>query len=359
MQLSDFDYPLPQELIAQAPLPERDASRLLFLPKGGALEHRRFKDLASLLDPGDLLVLNDTRTIPARLLGKKRGTGGAAELLLVRPWSRRAAEMMDAPVEGQQWRCIGQSSKGLRAGAIVELAPGAWAEVLEPLGQGEYHVQLHGPATLRSFAAAHGALPLPPYIERAPEASDNERYQTVFARVEGSVAAPTAGLHFTPAFFDQLAQRGVQRAFVTLDVGPGTFLPVREENLDHHQMHLEVCEIPIETAGAIRLARDQGKRVVAVGTTVVRTLESFAQRDGTVATGEARTQLFIRPGFRFQVVDAMLTNFHLPKSTLLMLVSAFAGKDRVFAAYAEAVRERYRFFSYGDAMFLEKPTGSP
>ena len=228
MRLSDFDYPLPQELIAQAPLPERDASRLLHLPAEGAARHLAFSALPQLLAPGDLLVLNDTRTIPARLLGTKRGTGGRAELLLVRPWATVAPAAMEAAVEGQEWLCIGQASKGLKAGQVIELGPGASAEVLEPLSNGEYRVRLHGAAsTLRGWAEQHGELPLPPYIARAPVADDKERYQTVFARVEGSVAAPTAGLHFTPRVLEALAARGVQRAFVTLDVGPGTFLPVR------------------------------------------------------------------------------------------------------------------------------------
>jgi S-adenosylmethionine:tRNA ribosyltransferase-isomerase len=356
MKLSDFDYALPPELIAQAPLPERDASRLLHLPREGALRHLAFSALSELLQPGDLLVLNDTRTIPARLRGKKRGTGGQAELLLVRPWATVAAVAMDARVEGQEWLCIGQASKGLKAGQVIELGPDASAEIVEPLQNGEYRVRLHGEAaTLRGWTEQHGALPLPPYIDRAPVAADQERYQTVFAKVEGSVAAPTAGLHFTPRVLEALQARGVQRAFVTLDVGPGTFLPVREENLDLHRMHAERCTVPAATAEAIARVRREGKRVVAVGTTVVRTLEAFAKDDGTVPPSEGETALFIRPGFKFRVVDALLTNFHLPRSTLLMLVSAFAGKERVLAAYGEAVAQRYRFFSYGDAMFLERP----
>ena len=355
MRLSDFDYTLPQELIAQAPLPARDASRLLHLPASGELRHLGFSALPGLLRAGDLLVLNDTRTIPARLKGKKRGTFGQAELLLVRPWATVAAAAMEAAVEGQEWLCIGQASKGLKAGQVIELGPDAWAEILEPLNHGEYRVRLHGTAaTLRGWTLAHGVLPLPPYIDRAPVAEDQERYQTVFARVDGSVAAPTAGLHFTPEVLAALAARGVRRAFVTLDVGPGTFLPVREENLDLHRMHAERCEVPGATAEALAQAHREGKRVVAVGTTVVRTLEAFGNDDGTVKAGQGDTALFIRPGFRFRVVDALLTNFHLPKSTLLMLVSAFAGRERVLAAYAEAVRQRYRFFSYGDAMFLER-----
>jgi S-adenosylmethionine:tRNA ribosyltransferase-isomerase len=263
---------------------------------------------------------------------------------------------MDAPVEGQQWLCLGQSSKGLKAGAVIDLGEGASAEVQAPLGNGEYRVRLHGAApSLRDWVQVHGALPLPPYITRAPVAADHQRYQTVFARVEGSVAAPTAGLHFTPEVLAALEARGVRRAFLTLDVGPGTFLPVRDENLELHPMHAERCEVPEATAEAIAQTRRGGGRVVAVGTTVVRTLEAFATGEGRVRAGAGETAIFIRPGHAFAVVDALLTNFHLPKSTLLMLVCALGGQARVLAAYAEAVRERYRFFSYGDAMFLEKP----
>jgi S-adenosylmethionine:tRNA ribosyltransferase-isomerase len=344
---SDFDFELPPELIAQTPLPARDASRLLVLRRpSGKVLHRRFAELPTLLHPGDLLVLNDARVIPARLLGKKIGTGGKVELLLIRP----AAQLLraDAALEADQqveWQCLGQASKGLKAGAHIEFEGGLKAEIVEAVGQGEYVVRFTSPmATLAAAIERAGRLPLPPYIDRVPDAADAERYQTVFARAKGSVAAPTAGLHFTPQLLHALEAMGVKHAFVTLDVGPGTFLPVREGALGAHKMHAERCSIPASTAAAIRTA----KRVVAVGTTVVRTLESLGGE-----AGDMDTALFILPGFDFKVVDAMLTNFHLPRSTLLMLVSAFAGREQTLAAYAEAVAERYRFFSYGDAMLLE------
>ena len=355
MKPEDFDYALPEELIAQAPAARRDAARLLRLGRGTArVEHLGVPDLLKLLRPGDLLVLNDTRTIPARLLGRKVGTGGRAELLLVRPWGGGAPwAALEAPAAGQEWRCLGQASKGLRAGTRVGFEAGGEAEVLEALGEGEVRVRFQGDAPrMLDWLQRAGALPLPPYIERSPGALDQERYQTVFGRLAGSVAAPTAGLHFTPELLAALEAKGVRRAFVTLDVGPGTFLPVREDDLSKHRMHAERCEVSAATAAAIADTRAAGGRVVAVGTTVVRTLESRVD-GGEVQPGEGDTRLFITPGFRFQVVQALLTNFHLPRSTLLMLVSAFAGRDAVLAAYAEAVRERYRFFSYGDAMFIE------
>jgi S-adenosylmethionine:tRNA ribosyltransferase-isomerase len=344
---SDFDFELPQELIAQTPLASRDASRLLVLRRpSGRVSHRRFVELPSLLRKGDLLVLNDARVIPARLLGKKIGTGGRVELLLIRP----AAMLLraDAALESDQqveWQCLGQASKGLKAGARVEFEAGLKAEIVEARGNGEYVVRFTSElATLAAAIDRAGQLPLPPYISRAPDAADAERYQTVFARAKGSVAAPTAGLHFTPQLLALLEPLGVKHAFVTLDVGPGTFLPVREGALTAHKMHAERCSISVQTAAAIQAA----KRVVAVGTTVVRTLESLGGE-----AGDMDTALFILPGFEFKVVGAMLTNFHLPRSTLLMLVSAFAGREQTLAAYAEAVQERYRFFSYGDAMFIE------
>jgi S-adenosylmethionine:tRNA ribosyltransferase-isomerase len=343
---SDFDFELPRELIAQAPLPARDASRLLHLRRpSGTVTHRNFAELPGLLREGDLLVLNDARVIPARLLGKKVGTGGKVELLLVRPTARLTAA---SALEGSQqveWQCLGQASKGLRPGAQVEFDGGLRAEIVASLGGGELHVRFTSPlATLEAALELAGRLPLPPYIDRPPDALDRERYQTIFARVKGSVAAPTAGLHFTPALLDALQSRGVQHSFITLDVGPGTFLPVRDGALAAHKMHAERCVIAAATAEAV----ERAQRVVAVGTTVVRTLEALGG-----AAGEADTALFILPGFRFQVVDALLTNFHLPRSTLLMLVSAFAGREQTLGAYAEAVAERYRFFSYGDAMFIE------
>jgi len=351
VQTSDFDFTLPDGLIAQAPLPERDASRLLVLGRTtGTIDHRRFTELPSLLREGDLLVFNDARVIPARLLGKKVGTGGKVELLLVRP----AAQLLrtDVALEADQqveWLCLGQASKGLKAGTHVELEAGLKAEILESSGNGEYVVRFTSPLpTLAAAIEKAGRLPLPPYIARAPDEADAERYQTVYSKAKGSVAAPTAGLHFTPAVFEALKTRGIETAFVTLDVGPGTFLPVRDGSLAAHKMHAERCRIPVATAEAIARAG----RVVAVGTTVVRTLESLGGEAGEVDTG-----LFILPGFEFKVVDALVTNFHLPKSTLLMLVSAFAGRESTLKAYAEAVAQQYRFFSYGDSMFIDDAAG--
>ena len=319
----------------------------------GAWVHGAFTDFAAQLKRGDVLVLNDARVIPARLLGKKVGTGGRAELLLVRPAANLSADAaLSQATDSLEWLCLGQASKGFKAGAKIELDAGLLAEVLESRGGGEYRVRFSGAAgSLQQAIDAAGRLPLPPYIDRDPDAADAERYQTIYARQRGSVAAPTAGLHFTPALFEALDAKGVQRVSVTLDVGPGTFLPVREGDLLNHVMHAERCAVSAETAAVVNAAKKAGRRVIAVGTTVVRTLESLATDDG-LAPGERDTKLFITPGFSFRVVDALLTNFHLPKSTLLMLVSAFLGKPQTLAVYEEAVRERYRFFSYGDAMFI-------
>ncbi|GEJ57926.1 tRNA preQ1(34) S-adenosylmethionine ribosyltransferase-isomerase QueA [Anaeromyxobacter diazotrophicus] len=343
MTLSDFDYPLPEELIAQEPVSPRDASRLLVVPRdgGAALSELRFAELERLLRPGDLLVLNDTRVIPARLLGTKE-SGGRCELLLLEPLEGE---------EGARWRALGQSSKPLRPG--MRLAFGALAAAVEAAqGGGLFEVRFdRGGAALRAALEAVGRMPLPPYIRREPNAADRERYQTVVARVPGSAAAPTAGLHFTPELLARLSARGVERTAVTLHVGAGTFLPVRGDDLDQHRMHEERYEVSAEAAHAFAACRARGGRVVAVGTTAVRTLESACE-GGALRPGSGRTALFIRPGFRFQAVDALVTNLHLPRSTLLMLVCAFAGRERVLAAYGEAVARRFRFFSYGDAMFL-------
>ncbi len=348
MHTDDFDFQLPPELIAQRPLAERDASRLLHVRRpSGALQHRQFRELPSLLREGDLLVFNDSRVIPARLLGKKKGTGGKAELLLIRPAGDVETEAaLKANASGSVWVCLGQSSKGFRAGMELEFDAGLTAEVLEAVGGGEYRVRFTSSlASLELAIARAGRLPLPPYITRDVQQDDDTRYQTVFAKKSGSVAAPTAGLHFTDATFAELAKRGVKTAFVTLEVGPGTFLPVREGPVAEHKMHEERAFIPQATIDAIAAA----KRVVAVGTTVVRTLESWPR----LASTAFNTSIFITPGFEFRVVDALVTNFHLPKSTLVMLVSAFLGREQTLAAYAEAVREKYRFFSYGDSMFIE------
>ena len=349
MHTDDFDYHLPEELIAQAPLERRDASRLLHV-SGEALVHRAFTDLPGLLRSNDLLVVNDSRVIPARLIGKKAETGGRVELLLVRPAANVAAvTSLGAAAQGTAWTCLGQASKPIRAGARLSFDGELTAEVEASLGGGEYVVRFTSPlSTLEAAIAKAGQLPLPPYIHRAPSADDAERYQTIYAKTVGSVAAPTAGLHFTPELFAAIHQRGVRRVSVTLDVGPGTFLPVREGDVSQHKMHAERYSVPPETVDAITQTKQSGGRVIAVGTTVTRTLEAFALT-GAVS---GDTAIFITPGFEFRVVDALITNFHLPKSTLVMLVSAFLGRERTLEVYAEAVRERYRFFSYGDSMFI-------
>ena len=352
MPLSDFDFDLPDALVARTPLDRRDASRLLVLDRAtGRFAHRTFLDWTGLLRRGDLVVLNDTRVIPARLLGRKRGSGGRVELLLVRPDADvDAAGALSGPSDALSWVCLGQASKGLRPGTVVELEDGK-ATVVGALGEGELRVRFEAPGSVGELLEKAGRVPLPPYVDREPTPEDRLRYQTVYARTDGSVAAPTAGLHLTAATLAELEQRGVERRFVTLDVGPGTFLPVRGEDESTHRMHAERYDVPAETAAAVNLARAERRRVVAVGTTVVRTLES-AVDGGSVRAGPGSSRLFIRPPHEFQIIDALLTNFHLPRSTLLMLVSAFAGREAVLAAYRAAVSERYRFFSYGDAMFI-------
>jgi S-adenosylmethionine:tRNA ribosyltransferase-isomerase len=341
MKPSDFDYALPEDLIAQTPVSPRDASRLLVLPREGAPAHRAFADLPALLAPGDLLVFNDTRVIPARLVGRK-DSGGRVELLLCEPLEGGL---------GRRWRAMGQASKPIRAGAVLRFE-GLEARVDAAEGEGFYAVTLDREgAELEAALARAGRIPLPPYIRRDPSAEDAERYQTILARAPGSAAAPTAGLHFTERLLAAVGARGVHRAEVTLHVGPGTFLPVRGDTLEAHRMHAEWYAVPPETAAALAACRLRGGRVVAVGTTVLRTLES-AIRGGAVGAGEGRTELFVRPGHGFQAVDALVTNFHLPRSTLLMLACAFGGTERVLAAYRKAVSCGYRFFSYGDAMLL-------
>ncbi len=355
--LSDYDFELPEAQIAQAPLATRDASRLLQVSRAtGARTHRHFSELPSLLREGDVLVVNDARVIPARLLGTKEGTGGRVELLVVRPAAPTlTSAALGAAAESLEWVCLGQASKGLKPGARVRFAGGLAAEVLEPLGGGEYRVRFAAEGALSLAAALEeaGRLPLPPYIQREPSAEDAERYQTVYARASGAVAAPTAGLHFTPELLATLEARGVARHSVTLDVGPGTFLPVREEVLDRHRMHPERFHIPQATVDAVAQARARGGRVVAVGTTVVRTLEAATDAaTGGLRPGDGETDIFIRPGHAFRQVDVLLTNFHLPRSTLVVLVSALLGRERTLEAYREAVAQGYRFFSYGDAMLV-------
>ncbi|WP_050468425.1 tRNA preQ1(34) S-adenosylmethionine ribosyltransferase-isomerase QueA [Herbaspirillum chlorophenolicum] len=332
--LSDFDFELPPELIAQTPLAERSASRLLQVD-GATLTDRRFADILELLNPGDLLVFNDTRVLKARFFGVKE-TGGKIEALVER--------VLDPRTVHAQVR----ASKSPPPGTKIRLADAFDVTVGERFG--EFYT-LHFPSDVFELLEQYGSLPLPPYIEHEADAYDETRYQTVYAKEPGAVAAPTAGLHFDQALLDQLAARGVRQAFVTLHVGAGTFQPVRVEDLSQHKMHSEWYTISQATVDAVRDAKAAGGRVVAVGTTSMRALESGSQ-SGQLQAGSADTQLFITPGYTFKTVDRMVTNFHLPKSTLLMLVSAFAGYDNIRAAYAHAIQEKYRFFSYGDAMLL-------
>jgi S-adenosylmethionine:tRNA ribosyltransferase-isomerase len=341
MQRSDFHYDLPAELIAQVPLAERRASRLLVLDGGtGSTADRLFAELPQLLNPNDLLVFNDTRVLPARVLGRKP-TGGRVELLLERVLTpRRALVHLRASHKPQQ-------------GGEIELPGHARARVGARSGE---LVEIELDRELVPYLEAHGQTPLPPYIARSPDAADRERYQTVFARASGAVAAPTAGLHFDAAMLDALAARGVERAFLTLHVGAGTFAPVRTEHIEEHDLHAEWLDVPAEACAAVERCRRSGGRVVAVGTTSVRALETAA-RGGKLAPFAGDSRLFIYPGFEFRVVDAMVTNFHLPESSLLMLVAAFAGRDATLAAYRHAVAQRYRFFSYGDAMLVTPQSG--
>lgn len=340
MLLSDFDYQLPAELIAQHPAKRRDASRVLTLDKeSGALGELTVAGIASQFRPGDLLIINDTRVIPARLKGQKE-SGGAVEIFLVR---RHAGE-------GEKWSCLIKASKSPRPGCRVLLSEGVVATVLDREG-GEWGVLFEGSADFMAWLERAGSMPLPPYIKRAPKGEDRERYQTVFAREKGAVAAPTAGLHFTQALLDQIRALGVVIAPLTLHVGLGTFMPVRVEELSAHTMHRERYRIPESTAQAIRRAKESGGRVIALGTTSLRALE-HAAASGELEHGEREADIFILPGYGFRVVDALITNFHLPKSTLFMLVCAFAGKEKMLNAYQEAVSRRFRFFSYGDAMFI-------
>jgi S-adenosylmethionine:tRNA ribosyltransferase-isomerase len=342
MRLADLDYVLPPELIAQEPAPERTAARLLVVSRAtGGLRHARVGELPAELRPGDLLVLNDTRVIPARVHGR-RPTGGRLEVLLVRPL---------ADAGPPEWAAIARGAP--RAGEQVHF-PGGDGEWLGALGEGRWRLRLRLDEPVLAWLERVGEVPLPPYIRRpdGPTAADRVRYQTTYARTPGAVAAPTAGLHLTAPLLDALARAGVEVVPLTLHVGPGTFLPIRVDTLEHHTMEAEPYHVPGPTAAALARARAAGRRVVAVGTTTVRALESAADADGSVAAGPGEASLFIRPGHRFRVVDALLTNFHLPRSTLLALVAAFAGWPRVREAYAEAVRLRYRFYSFGDAMLL-------
>lgn len=338
MKKSDFHYDLPERLIAQAPLAERSASRLLLVPPSPtALDDRHIRDLPELLAPGDLLIFNDTRVIPARLFGHK-SSGGRVEILVERLLGEQRARVQ-----------IG-ASKSPRPGSRIALDAGGEAEVLGRDGE-FYLLRFEVDAALEQWLLHAGQLPLPPYIRRDPGVDDRERYQTVFARHVGAVAAPTAGLHFDESLLARLRERGVEFGHVTLHVGAGTFQPVRVEALDQHRMHQEWLNVGAELVEQVRRTRARGGRVIAVGTTVVRSLES-ATRDGQLQPFAGETRIFILPGYRITSVDAMITNFHLPESTLLMMVSAFAGRARIFEAYRHAIAHDYRFFSYGDAMLL-------
>jgi S-adenosylmethionine:tRNA ribosyltransferase-isomerase len=345
MELKPFDaaqlnYELPAGHIAQAPLPQRETARLLCLPRaGGALRHQRVRDLQELLAPS-LIVLNDTRVIPARLLGHKP-SGGQVELLLVERTSQAG--------EVERWIAL---AKGLRVGARAAFGDGAMQAHVLAQHERTFEVELRAAPSVGSVLLQIGRVPLPPYITRGPEASDVERYQTVYAAHDGAVAAPTAGLHISDALLSALRAQGHETVFVTLHVGPGTFAPLREDDLAAHAMHPERYEIPDATALAVARAREQGRQVLAVGTTVVRALEAAASASGAVQAGAGKTSLFVYPPFAFRVVDAMMTNFHLPRSTLLALVMAFGGVENVRRAYRTAIDAGYRFYSYGDAMLI-------
>ncbi len=340
MQRSEFRFHLPPGLIAQYPSPRRGASRLLHLPTEGDIQDLLFQDLARLLNSGDLLVFNDTRVIPARLQGVKSATGGRVELLVERVLdSHRALVHLRA-------------SKAPRCGTRLLLEQEIKAEVEGREGD-LFLLRFDDSRPVTILLERFGRIPLPPYIERCAEELDDERYQTVYARRDGAAAAPTAGLHFDQEMLRRLGEMGVETAFVTLHVGAGTFQPVRVDEVEQHRMHSEYAEVTEEVCRQVRRVRERGGRVVAIGTTVVRTLESAAG-DAGIEPFNGETDIFIRPGYRFRVVDALLTNFHLPESTLLMLVCAFAGRERVMSAYRHAVEQRYRFFSYGDAMFLTR-----
>jgi S-adenosylmethionine:tRNA ribosyltransferase-isomerase len=340
LRVEDFDYNLPQELIAQEPIPNRDQARLLVVHRGeDRLEHRIFRDLLGYLRPGDVLVLNNSRVLPARIYARRARTGGRVETFLLRP------------LGGDRWEVLVRP--GRRAPVGEELLYGngeLQGKVIATTDTGGRIIEFSYQGSFREHLQRLGEVPLPPYIHK--KLTDPERYQTVYASREGSVSAPTAGLHFTRDFLREIAELGVQVCYLTLHVGLGTFRPVKAETVEEHKMHSEHYEITPQVAEAVNSARREGRRVIAVGTTVVRTLESAASEAGLLSPGEGWTDLFIYPGYEFKLVDAMVTNFHLPRSTLLMLVSAFAGREKILAAYREAIREGYRFFSFGDAMLI-------
>lgn len=339
MKKTDFYFDLPEELIAQTPLAKRDASRMLHLDKvTGAVEHRHFYDLPEYLRAGDCLVINDTRVLPARLLGA-RESGGGVELVLLR-------DLGDG-----RWECLSRPGRKTRPGTKLSFGDGELTATVEAVAEGGNRiVQFHYEGIFLEILEKLGKMPLPPYIRE--ELADAERYQTVYSRALGSAAAPTAGLHFTPELLDQIRAMGVRICTVTLHVGLGTFRPVKEDEIENHEMHAEFCIVSQETADAVNQTKQSGGRVIAVGTTSCRTLESFTGEDGLLKAGSGWTDIFIYPGYRFKCIDALVTNFHLPESTLIMLVSALAGREHILKAYSIAVQQRYRFFSFGDAMLI-------
>ena len=339
MKTSDFWYDLPEELIAQTPLEQRDTSRLLALDKNsGTVEHKHFYDVIDYLQPGDCLVMNDSRVLPARLLGH-RPTGGAVEVLLLRDLGEK------------KWECLCKPGRKMQVGSEVIFGNGELtATVVEVQETGNRVVEFHYEGIFLEVLERLGKMPLPPYIKA--ELQDQERYQTVYSREVGSAAAPTAGLHFTNELLERIREKGVKTAFVTLHVGLGTFRPVKAEEITDHHMHAELCMISDETAAVLNETKRNGGRIICVGTTSCRTLESLVNDDGSFEAKSNWTEIFMYPGYQFKAMQGLITNFHLPESTLVMLVSAFAGRDNVLSAYNEAVRERYRFFSFGDAMFI-------
>lgn len=339
MKKSDFYFDLPEELIAQTPLQKRDSSRMLHLDRQtGEIEHRHFYELPEYLREGDCLVLNDTRVLPARLLGC-RSSGGGVELVLLR-------DLGDG-----RWECLSRPGRKTKPGTELLFGDGELRASVEAVAEGGNRiVQFHYDGIFLELLERLGKMPLPPYIKE--ELRDAERYQTVYSRELGSAAAPTAGLHFTPELLDEIAKKGVKICYVTLHVGLGTFRPVKEDEIEDHEMHSEFCVVSPETADTVNAVKKNGGRVIAVGTTSCRTLESFTDEDGTLKPGSRWTDIFIYPGYRFRCIDALITNFHLPESTLIMLVSALAGRESILRAYETAVKERYRFFSFGDAMLI-------
>ena len=340
MNLSDFDYNLPDELIAQTPIKNRDESKLMILDKNsGSIKHQIFHDIKNELKKGDILVLNNTKVIPARLIGEKEDTKAVIELLLLKD------------LENDTWECLSRPAKRLKVGTIIKFSDKLQAEVTEKKEEGIVHVKLKYNGILMEILDELGSMPLPPYIHEKLE--DKNRYQTVYASISGSAAAPTAGLHFTKELLKELENMGVEILFVTLHVGLGTFRPVEVENILEHHMHSEYYEMNEETANKLNLAKIENRNIYAVGTTSTRVLETIMHKYGTFKACSGDTDIFIYPGFKFEAIDGLITNFHLPKSTLLMLVSALSSKDNILNAYREAIKNKYRFFSFGDAMFIK------